>query len=64
MLNDKAREISSSTSLQQFIKEIIGDAPKGIAIAINDVVIPQVMWGERVLAPNDKILVIKATPGG
>jgi len=37
---------------------------EGIAIAINDEVIPKAMWGNIELNENDKILVITATQGG
>ncbi len=37
---------------------------KGIAVAVNNVVVPKMKWNEMELKENDKILVIKASQGG
>lgn len=37
---------------------------QGIAVAINDVVIPKSNWDTTTLNENDQILVITATAGG
>lgn len=36
----------------------------GIAVALNEKVIPNGEWKTVILNPNDKILIIKATQGG
>jgi sulfur carrier protein len=36
----------------------------GIAIAVNDVVIPKGEWQRTLLCPKDKVFVIRATQGG
>ncbi len=38
--------------------------PDGIAIAVNDAVIPRNEWPAYALQPKDKIFVIRATQGG
>jgi sulfur carrier protein len=38
--------------------------PDGIAIAVNDNVIPKSEWQQYRLQPNDKVFVIRATQGG
>lgn len=37
---------------------------KGIAVAINNAVIPKAEWSTLKLADSDKITIIKATQGG
>ncbi len=37
---------------------------QGIAVAINNVVIPKTAWFSYILQSNDKITIIKATQGG
>ena len=37
---------------------------KGVAIAINDEVVPRSTWPARPLADGERILVIQATQGG
>jgi sulfur carrier protein len=36
----------------------------GIAIALNEEVIPRSEWGKRALRPQDRVFVIRATQGG
>ena len=38
--------------------------PDGIAIAVNDNVIPRGEWNNYKLQPEDKVFVIRATQGG
>ncbi len=38
--------------------------PKGIAIAINNNVIPKTEWRQYLLKSDDKIMIIRATQGG
>ncbi len=38
--------------------------PKGVAIAINDEVIPRAEWEKTITKENDRILIITATAGG
>jgi sulfur carrier protein len=37
---------------------------KGIAVALNNRIIPQSFWAETILNDNDSILIITATQGG
>ena len=37
---------------------------KGIAVALNNRIIPLSVWAETILNNNDSILIITATPGG
>jgi len=36
----------------------------GIAVALNQIVIPKSNWKQTTLAPNDNVLIISATQGG
>ena len=38
--------------------------PKGIAVAVNNSVVPKAEWQKKVLNENYKITIIKATQGG
>ncbi len=37
---------------------------RGVAIAVNNKMIPRTEWNERILQPNDSLVVIKAACGG
>ncbi len=36
----------------------------GVAVAVNDVVVPRARWAAHALAAGDRVLVIRATQGG
>ncbi|WP_129020417.1 sulfur carrier protein ThiS [Edaphocola flava] len=37
---------------------------QGIAVAINDIVVPKPHWAIQYIQPNDRVLIISATQGG
>jgi sulfur carrier protein len=62
--NGADKETSESCSLQEYLeKEGLENKP-GIAVAVNETVIPKNEWAARFLKSNDSIIVIKATQGG
>ena len=63
-LNTEPLEIAEGFSLAGVLekKELINK--KGIAIAINNEVIPRSNWNTHLIKENDKLLVIQATQGG
>jgi len=57
-------EIEAEVSLYDYLhKQGLADQP-GIAVAVNEIVIPRTDWQDHILKPNDTVLVIKATQGG
>lgn len=64
LLNHQKREIISPSSIRQLLDDLLGEKQKGIAVAVNDSVVPKSSWGSRMIQPNDSILIIKATQGG
>lgn len=63
-LNNQPRKISSHSSVQQLLDEVVGEKQSGIAVAINNMVIPKSTWTQHLIQSNDNILIIKATQGG
>ncbi len=63
-LNDTTHSVSENTSLHDIVFSQLGDKQKGIAVAVNDSVIPKSNWGKHMIQSNDNILIIKATQGG
>lgn len=63
-LNNQPKEISSDFSVQQLLNDVVGEKQKGIAVAINNKVIPKTSWAQHIIQANDNILIIKATQGG
>jgi sulfur carrier protein len=64
IINNKSEFLTKGTSLQSLLEKQDLLEQKGIAIAVNDEVVPKAEWNSRILLANDKITVIKATQGG
>ena len=63
-VNSQPRTIQSQASLLQLLEAINSASQKGIAVAVNETVIPKTEWENFQLSNNDKVLIIKATQGG
>ena len=63
-LNNQSKEIAPCISIQQLLDEVVGQKQKGIAVAINNSVVPKAVWDNHILQANDNILIIKAAQGG
>lgn len=63
-LNDKKHSVTENSSLYDLVFAQMGDKHKGIAVAVNDTVIPKSQWENHIIKSNDQILIIKATQGG
>ncbi len=63
IMNDAPIEISGSSLVQALSDSGINDL-KGLAVAVNDTVIPRTTWENFILKENDTITIIRATQGG
>ena len=63
-INDKEHPLEKETALKELFQSLSIDISKGIAIAINNNVIPRSKWDTHKVQSNDKVLLIKATQGG
>lgn len=63
-LNNQKLIISEEESLQDLVFAQLGEKQNGIAIAVNNAVVPKKDWSSTHLNENDSILIIKATQGG
>ena len=62
-LNNQLKKINQD-NLFVLITEVLGDKTKGVAVAINQTVVPRENWNSTVLKEHDSVLIIKATQGG
>lgn len=64
-LNGERRELSSEATLPDALR-LLGLDPEqpGIAVAVNDAVVPRRRWAEQALGAGDAVEVITATQGG
>lgn len=63
-VNDQPRALADGARLADLLRELGLAERKGVAIAINDEVVPRSTWPTRALADGECILVIQATQGG
>ena len=63
-INSEEHQLEQSVSLMSMLERLELNNKKGIAIALNEEVIPKAQWESIELSDNDKILIIKATQGG
>lgn len=63
-INNEKREIPLTNILKLLSEEVKLPSVKGVAIAINNQVIPKSEWENYSIQENDKITIIRATQGG
>ena len=63
-INNQIQTITNGTNLQTIAFSQLGEKQKGVAIAVNETVIPKANWEKHIIQPNDNVLIIKATQGG
>ena len=63
-VNNNPINLTTVTSLHQVLEQQRLHEQRGIAVAVNNNVIPKAEWQQRTLADNDKIIIIRATQGG
>ncbi len=62
--NSVKKQIEDNASIQLIINDFIGEKQKGIAVAVNEMIVPKSAWENHILKPHDEVLVVKATQGG
>ncbi|OFY85057.1 MAG: thiamine biosynthesis protein ThiS [Bacteroidetes bacterium RIFCSPLOWO2_12_FULL_35_15] len=63
-INDKEYALKQTQSLSQLFQSLNINVEKGVAVAINNKVLPRTDWEKSIIKKNDKIILIKATQGG
>ena len=64
-INNQLRRFSEQNlSIQDLMNIEMPEKQSGIAVAVNNMVIPKVHWANHNLSSSDSILIITATQGG
>ena len=63
-INGEAKVVQEGTMISEVIFTILQLHSAGMAIAINDTIVPKQLWDSTHLKTGDKMLVIKACSGG
>ncbi|MDQ8184766.1 sulfur carrier protein ThiS [Pelagicoccus sp. SDUM812002] len=63
-VNGTPRESTEGIALAALLAELELAATTGVAVAVNQEVVPATQWQQVVLSEGDQVLVIQATQGG
>ena len=63
-INQQTCQLSDEGGLAEVLSLLRIEQEDGIAIAVNEAVIPRGEWGGYVLRERDRVFVIRATQGG
>lgn len=63
-LNDASREVPAATTVGALLRELGVAERQGIAVAVNDAVVPRSSWGTQELRDADRVVVLRAMQGG
>ena len=63
-INRESFMLPDSGTLADVLPLLEISRPDGIAIAVNDTVVPRNEWQQYKLQPEDRVFVIRATQGG
>ncbi|MEU2058829.1 sulfur carrier protein ThiS [Streptomyces sp. NPDC013455] len=62
-VNGEPRDIAPGTALDALV-ETLTAAPRGVAAAVNETVVPRAQWAATALAEGDRVEVLTAVQGG
>ena len=63
LINSEPKDFSGN-NISELVQSLQMANTNGIALAVNEKVIPRTEWENFALNQNDKVLIIKATQGG
>lgn len=63
-VNNHKKEVLNQNTVLELLSGLEMNAARGIAVAINNEVIPKSEWEKYLLKENDRVTIIKATQGG
>jgi sulfur carrier protein len=64
LLNSKPQEIADHLTLSLALQDLQINSLNGVAIAVNNIVIPKKDWESYALKPDDALVIIRASQGG
>lgn len=63
-VNGETKHFENAITIVQLLESLVLKDLKGIAVAVNELVVPRSVWSSREICPADNIIIIKATAGG
>lgn len=63
-INDNKTELPQDTTVKTLITQLYPDTKGGIAVAINNKIVPKTQWDTHKIKQDDDIVIINAAYGG
>ena len=63
-VNQQIYQINADCNVQHLFSAVLNQPTQGLAIAINQNIVPKTQWESHLLQSDDQIIIIKATQGG
>lgn len=63
-VNNDTIQITNDSNILSLLQHLRGEKLNGLAVALNDTVVPRSQWDKTSLNQNDNLLIIQATQGG
>jgi len=63
-VNGETKHFENAVTIGQLLELLALKDLKGVAVAVNEMVVPRSAWSSRELCSADNIIIIKATAGG
>jgi sulfur carrier protein len=63
-INGQATQMPDNSTVPDVLQHLGQTQKGGIAVAVNDVVVPKSQWSKAHITDGDKVLIIQASQGG
>ncbi|UOQ98573.1 sulfur carrier protein ThiS [Hymenobacter sp. 5317J-9] len=63
-VNNSPQETAEAQTLTQLLAGLALAEQRGLAVAVNDEVVPRAAWAAHALREHDRVTIIRATQGG
>ncbi|RYC71693.1 MULTISPECIES: sulfur carrier protein ThiS [Spirosoma] len=63
-VNNQSVETPDTASLESLLAQLAMADRKGIAVAVNNAIVPRTAWAQLALSGSEKITILQATQGG
>lgn len=64
-VNGTLRDVHDDTDVLRLVVEVLGhDDFRGVAVAVNDHVVPRANWSDTPLSAGNRVEIVSATQGG
>lgn len=64
IVNGEPSSVADATTVFDLVTALAGDQAHGVAVAVNDQVVPRSSWRETALADGDAVEILTAVQGG